>query len=410
MAKNQQNNGSGGQQQRLAQNEVISAGQKLAGVLEALNERGDELADVLPNDITLAAFLATVNQALRNNPKLLRCTGTSLIDACVKAAYDGLRIDGKEAAIVDANERYQDGGAWKDRAVARYMPMVFGLIKQILQTGAAVAVKSVIVYKNEAATGRFTLLEGTTPGIHHQPFIEGEDRGEMIGAYAIATLASGIHKFEWMDKRAIEDVKEEAKTDKVWKRWPTEMWKKTVVRRLRKTLAGTSQIRDMEAAQMFPQFDRTQPHPQLAGIGHNSAATERPTRAALAYDANSAGVPLDLESGQFDRVTGEVVENVRDDRGEQRQREKAQPIDQRQAEPEVQLPENEAAWGVWGLSVERALREAKTAEAIDAAWADAQPIYKHATKAIRDRLTALVTDRNTALALGDDDDGDVGTE
>jgi recombination protein RecT len=399
----QNNNRQGGNQhQPMAQNEVVSASEKLRQVLETLEQRGDELAGVLPRDVSLDAFLANVNQALRNNPKLLSCTFASIIDACVKAAYDGLRIDGKEAAIVDANERYQVGSAWKNRMVARYMPMVFGLIKQILQSGAALTVKAVIVYRNETlfdpalGRARFQLLEGTTPGIHHEPLLEG-DKGEMIGAYAIAEVQRGVFKHEWMDKAAILDVQAESKTDKVWKRWPTEMWKKTVVRRLRKSLAGTSQIRDMEAAQMFPQFDRTAPHPQLA-----APAGVRPTRAALIDQSGTgSGVPLDLGASD----DAEMVE--RGDQGdEQQQRQQDAPREeaQGQAEPSIDLPENDVAWAVWGDELEGKIASAPSAERLDEIWREAQPVFKHAKKAIRDRITAKVTTRNTDLALGGADD------
>jgi recombination protein RecT len=385
------------QHQPMTENEQLSAREKINMVLARLNERGAELEAVLPKDISLEAFLANVNTALRNNPKLLTCTFDSLIDACVKAAYDGLRIDGKEAAIVDSKERYNAGGnQWRERIVARYMPMVFGLIKQILAAGAALTVKAVIVYANEAKTGRFTLLEGTTPGIHHEPFVQGEERGEMIGAYAIAEVTRGVFKFEWMDKAAILDVQEESKTDKVWKRWPTEMWKKTVIRRLRKSLSGTSAIRDMEAAMMFPHMDKTAPHPQLA-----SPATSRPTRAALTDQSGTeSGVQMD-----FGRSDGEIIENHREEEQGERQQQRRQdpPREEgKSAEPEVQLPEDVTAWAVWGDALETAIANAKSIEAVDDAWKREQPIMKHASKAIRDRLTAIVTKRNTDLALGDD--------
>lgn len=391
--------------QPMQQNEVVTAQEKLNQVLQALDERGEELAGVLPRDVTLTAFLANVNQALRNNPKLLRCTFSSIVNACVKAAYDGLRIDGKEAAIVDAKESYKDGGAWKERDVARYMPMVFGLIKQILQSGAALTVKAVIVYQRELTTinpvdgkPHFMLLEGTTPGIHHAPILFGE-KGDPVGCYSIAEIQRGIFKFEWMDRIAILDVQKEAKTDKVWKRWPTEMWKKTVIRRLRKSLAGTSQIRDMEAAEMFAQFDRTQPHPQLA----SPMTTPRPMRALPNQVGTESGVPLDLGSGdEGEMMDADRAEQRERDRGGNQQRQQDEPREQQRQqtqEPEVQLPEDDTAWGVWGTALENKIRDATTLEEVDRAWREAQPIFKHAGKAIRDRLTAKVTERNADLAL-----------
>jgi phage RecT family recombinase len=409
MAQNNRGNGGNNRQDDrqapLQNNDAESLGERLNAVLRALDLRGEELAHVLPKDVTLDAFLANVNQALRNNPKLLRCTFPSIVDACVKAAYDGLRIDGKEAAIIDAEDNYKDGTVWKKRSVARYMPMVFGLIKQILQTGAALSVKAVIVYKRETTEinpidgkPHFMLLEGTNPGIHHSPILFG-DKGEMVGVYAVAEIQAGVFKHEWMDKVAVLDVMEVSKTDKVWNRWPTEMWKKSVIRRLRKSLAGTSLIRDMEAQQMFPQFDRTAPHPQLAGVPHFSApAGARPMRGMIDDQRGTgSGVPLDLgrdgEGVEMDRGEAEDRENAR----EQQQSQNASREQQR--EPEVQLPENEQAWGIWGVDLEAKIEAAKTTEEVDQIWRDAAPITKHAKKAVRDRLTSKVTERNTNFAM-----------
>jgi phage RecT family recombinase len=400
------------QQQTMSGNEVVSAKQQLAGVMAQLESRREELAHVLPRDVSFDQFIVSANQALRNNPKLLRCTTGSIVNACVKAAYDGLRIDGKEAAIVDAEESYKEGNAWKKRAVARYMPMVFGLIKQILQSGLVLDVKAVIVYANEIATGRFELLEGTNPGIKHMPILTG-DKGAMVGAYSTALLKSGVRTFEWMDAAAIIDVMKEAKTKKVWERWPTEMWKKTVVRRHRKTLPSTKDviIRDMEAEEMFPQFDRNQPHPQFADgmIGHNSMAMQqqRPTRQSIAdQQGTGSGTPLDMGGG-FDGSTGEIIDHDRDDQREDsrdqqqdQQREVQQDRGQQDdgRDTDLDLPDSEQAWGVWGLDIERKLAAAKDSAELDRVWKDSAPIRVEASKAIRDRLTGILTDRTADMA------------
>lgn len=386
------NNGNrqGNVTQRMSDNEALTGHQVLMNVMAELEARRDEIAHVLPRDVSFDTFVVSINQALRNSPRLLKCTGASLINACVKAAYDGLKIDGKEAAIVDAKESYKVGSVWKERVVARYMPMVFGLIKQILQSGLVLDIKATVVYAAEEATGRFKLLEGTSPGIHHEPILHGE-KGPMIGAYSIALLKNGARTFEWMDAAAIVDVRKEAKTDKVWDRWPTEMWKKTVIRRHRKTLPSTKdvEIRDMEAREMFPQFDRETPHPQFAETGG-----ARPTRAAFALtdqQGTHSGAPLDL-GGE-----GEMVEQTNDNRGEQQQTQQQSTAHQ-QEEPEVQLPEDPAAWRGWAEDVENSFEQAENADVLDEAWRRHLPIMEHADKGTRDHLTGLYTDRLADIA------------
>ncbi|HEX9947373.1 MAG TPA: recombinase RecT [Allosphingosinicella sp.] len=365
----------------MGENERITAEQKLLGVLGELERRKDEIAHVLPNDISADAFFAIVNQALRNNPKLLRCTGPSLVNACIKAAYDGLRIDGKEAAIVDAEERYNDNGTWKTRIVARYMPMVFGLIKQILKGGGVIAMHARIVYENEVKQGRFDLVEGSNPHIVHKPMIEG-DRGRMMGAYSIATLASGVTVHEWMRADEILDVRKESKFDGVWDRWPTEMWKKTVIRRHRKTLPGTSAIRDMEAREMFPQFDRAEPHPQLA-----APIPARPRRDQGALPAPEQ----ELETDFAPRDRGEPVE--REERRDDQQRQAA-----RADGDDGELPADEGGWATWGVALEEEIGRSVKVDDVNKVWRRENSRLQHAPRAMRERLTSQFTDRIATLA------------
>lgn len=398
-----QNNG-GQQHQQMRENEVITAHETIKQVLRELNSRGKELRPVLPQDIPFDGFLANVNTALRTNPDLLQCSFDSIVNACVKAAYDGLRIDGREAALVVAEESYKEGSQWKKRKVARYMPMVFGLIKQILDCGAALAVKAVIVYREEARTGRFKLLEGTVQGIHHEPILEG-DKGDMIGAYAIATITPGVFKFEWMDKVAIEDVQAESRTDKVWKRWPTEMWKKTAIRRLRKTLNGTSRIIDMEAKELFPQFAQST-HPQL---GHNqqSSMPARPTREGSAQLEHDNSQPFSDFGGNDERERQPVeqsrsAQGQRDDRQEQRQQEqKSQRNDPKRAEPE--LPADDMEWGVWDVEMKGLIGKAKSIEALQELQEKHLPTIDVAPKRFQDAVTQAFTDRAADVAAGPGD-------
>jgi recombinational DNA repair protein RecT len=404
-------NGSQQQHQQIQPNAALSHLETVKSVLRELNARGKELRPILPVDIPFDAFLANVNTALRNNPSLLECTFDSIVAACVKGAYDGLRLDGREAAIVVADESYKDQrNQWQKRKVARYMPMVFGLIKQILDCGAALTVKAIIVYSEEAKTGRFRMLEGTVQGIHHEPILEG-DKGHMIGAYAIAMVKPNVFKFEWMDRIAIEDVQKEAKTDKVWLRWPTEMWKKTAIRRLRKSLAGTSRIIDMEATEMFPQFDKSLPHPQLAEMGHNqqSSMPARPTRenyGALEHDNSQ---PF----SNFGNATDERELVDRDQqRGDDRQQQQSQQQDPARSDParqDAQIPADDAEWGVWEIEMTSLIEKVTDLEALGALHATNEDALNAAPdrfldpvqQAFTDRAADLAADTNDGAAAGD---------
>ncbi len=361
-------------QQQMSENQVLTVQEKIRRVMIELNKWGPEIEPTLPADLPLKTFLSTINNALRTNPDLLQCEFDSLIQACVKAGYDGLRIDGREAAIVVSTE--------KGRKLCRYMPMVFGLIKQILQCGAAKAVKAVIVYENEVKEGRFRMLEGTVQGIHHEPILAGE-KGEMVGVYSIATIDAGVFKFEWMDKEAVLDVRKESKYGAVWERWPTEMWKKTVIRRLRKSLAGTQVIIDSETKEMFPHFDQ-KPHPQLA-------APIMPARRRAELEdqsGSSTGAPLDFGNQQQRQEV--------DQREQQRQpqQEKAKAAPEPSSEP---IPANETEWVAWQREVEQDIAACTTPNEVQKIAAEERDRLAAASKERRDWISGVISDRLTDL-------------
>lgn len=393
MARNPQQQAA--QPERMTENEAITARQKLEGVLAELALRRADLEPVLPRDMPFEAFATSVNQALRNNPRLLKCTGHSLVNACIKAAYDGLKIDGKEAAIVDAEESYKEGNVWKKRTVARYMPMVFGLIKKILQTGLVLDMSAIIVYANDA----FDYQEGIPPVLHHKPLVTGP-RGAMIGCYSRALLKSGHWVAEWMRADDILDIQKESKTDNVWNRWPTEMWKKTVVRRHRKSLPSTNDVvfHDMELREMFPQFDRDTPHPQLAGIGHNSGIPPRPTRHSAIEHSGDNGVAMDFGEAR-ETVTVDQRERERDvDRGQQKQSRKAEAAQGQEGLELTIIPGTPDEWDIWERFIHTKAAEAKDADALQDLWKTNDPILKAASKATRDRVSSLLTDRIADVA------------
>src|SRR3546814_19852729 len=61
-------------------------------------------------------------------------------------------------------------------------------------------------------------------------------RGEIVGAYSVATLKGGYKTFEILDRNDLADIKSAAKTKKVWDRLGGEMSKTSAVRRPRTTL------------------------------------------------------------------------------------------------------------------------------------------------------------------------------
>lgn len=186
--------------------------------LPAIIERMQgEFAKALPDTVPAERFVRCVKSTLNANPDLQNLERTSLLSAIMKAAQDGLVVDGKEAAIVPFKGK------------ATYIPMVQGLVKKIRQHSKFANLSYGIIYQNEVDTGRFEYVKGDNEYLKHDPIIFG-DRGPAIGAYAIVTTDDGI-KFravlrkEQIEKRLAKGQQGGAKVE-----WQEEFWLKTAIK------------------------------------------------------------------------------------------------------------------------------------------------------------------------------------
>lgn len=384
--QNRRNNQSQGNN-RPQENTQTSFEQQTRWVLGQITTRRMEIEAVLPPDIPFDRFHATISQALMNNPKILKCTGPSIVRACVKSAYDGLRLDGKEATLVDHNVKVaQNPDRWENHA--EYFPMVRGLIKKILMGGQVIAMDIDVIHKNDV----HSIVKGTNPSIHHEPLLEGP-RGPIIAAYSVATLKNGARVAEVMTRDEIEDVRKEAKTQMIWNRWEGEMYKKTVARRHEKRLPSGREFRDMEAVEMFPQFNRDAP--ALA------APAPRPTRpAALEPPAQTMGYDLGDQLRGAEREEVDRHSDKRADQSvrEQRQRQEKDPADGKRTDVPVG-PEEQAAWV--NETREKIGQACDIGRANDL-WVASREVLQSLEADDRKELEQLFTDRMADLAADDD--------
>ncbi len=180
-------------------------------------------------DIKKLVVLARL--AAEKNPALLECSASSIFWACVESARCGLAFDGTEGALVPF---------WNSKrsiSEARFMPMVQGLIRAIVRSGAAKSVDAAAVYEGEP----FAVKRGTSPSIEHEVrFDLSRSDDKVIAAYVVFTLADGSTKFEVMGREEIEKVKAISQTGRKdfgpWRDWFDQMAIKSVVRRGQKQL------------------------------------------------------------------------------------------------------------------------------------------------------------------------------
>lgn len=199
-----------------------------------INNMEEQFKMALPQHIPSAKFVRTTLTAIQNNPDLLNADRQSVLSSCMKAAQDGLVLDGREAALVIFNSKDGDNG-WVKKA--QYMPMVAGIMKKARNSGEISTISAHVAYDKD----RFLYILGDEEKVVHEPFMGGE-RGKPIAAYAIVRLKDGSVQREVMPVADIEAIRSRSKSAKSgpWVSDWAEMARKTVLRRIAKYVPSST--------------------------------------------------------------------------------------------------------------------------------------------------------------------------
>lgn len=195
-----------------------------------------QLSFALPKHIPVERFQRVVMTAVQNNPSIVEAQKSSIWNACMRAAQDGLLPDGREGAIIVYNTT-------KNGKIAQWMPMIGGLMKKARNSGEIASLVARVVYEGD--TYRYWIDERG----EHVEYSPGDDAdvSKPRLVFAMAITKDGAMYFEPMTKQEVERVRavSRAKDEGPWKDWPDEMWKKTALRRLSKRLPSSSDLDDL---------------------------------------------------------------------------------------------------------------------------------------------------------------------
>lgn len=217
-----------------------------------------KINSVIHSSVDIKKFCRSVMVAASNpDSAISTCERTSLVNALTNCAQDGLIPDGNEAAIVG----YYD----KKTGVinAKYTPMVAGVIKIILRDASIRRLVAECVYENDV----FHYDVADPESFSHKPNWFGE-RGDMVGAYAMAEKHDGTKIFEALNMEQIIHIRSCAKKDFVWAKWTSEMARKSAVHRLSKYILVDSDImqRDKDDYDFSIEPDNIKPVKEVVDI------------------------------------------------------------------------------------------------------------------------------------------------
>ena len=209
--------------------------------LALIDSRADEIRALLPKYLTAERFFVLARQ-VEKNPALRGCTPQSLFDCVLQAAQCGLEIGtvDQHAFIIPYGKE------------AQFQPSYRGMIFRLVQAGVVAHMYADVIRKNDTVE----ILSGSRRELVHR-FAIG-DRGDVIGAYSVATMPNGMTDFELMEGKDLDAIEKAAlrisggKPSPAWQYFKTEMQKKSVIRRHAKRLQGDRRglMKDDEATRL----------------------------------------------------------------------------------------------------------------------------------------------------------------
>lgn len=201
-----------------------------------LDQKKGEIAKMLPQHLNAERLLKVAQIAVTTTPGLLKCDVASLIGAIGQCAQMGLEPNTVlgHAYLVPFNTKRKDANG-VERWVNSVQVIIGykGLIDLARRSGQIVSIAAHEVCTND----EFELVYGLDERLTHKPALD--DRGDIIGFYAVAKLVGGGHAFEFMSLRQVEAIMLASQSKGKYGPWKdhfVEMGRKSVVRRLAKYL------------------------------------------------------------------------------------------------------------------------------------------------------------------------------
>jgi len=214
-----------------------------SGFPAMLEQYKGEIARALPKHINPDRMARIALTAFRMTPKLGECDPRSVFAAVIQSSQLGLEVGLMgEAHLVPFGKQCQ------------LIPGYTGLMKLARNSGLVVDIYAEAVRIND----KFALKLGMARDLQHEPLTapggfpaSDEERGEVVGFYAVGILKDGSKTFVAMSRKEVEKIRDSSKGYQAAKKynkespWDTDfsaMGLKTAIRRLCKWLPKSPEL------------------------------------------------------------------------------------------------------------------------------------------------------------------------
>lgn len=276
-------------------------------VADVIVERRDKLVKLLPPGVDPERFIQQAYKASQV-PGVRACTPTSVLKCVADLAELGLDLSpslGQAYLIPRFDKRV-------NAEVCTLLIGYRGLIAMMLRSPGIHAVDAAIVYLND----EFVETRGSRPELIHRPAPLTSDRGEVVGAYAIAYFTDSERAPQWavMRQADLDRIRDRSQAGRSgpWQTDYEEMCRKTPIRRLAKYLPLAPEVSRIEKAievdretEGWPSADDAQQPRQLEPAA-KPGATKR-MGALLGVARASTPEPIDTAATPVDDPAPEPV-------------------------------------------------------------------------------------------------------
>lgn len=220
-----------------------AAQQPTTGFPAMLEQYKGEIARALPKHINADRMARIALTAFRMTPKLGECDPRSVFAAVVQSSQLGLEVGlAGEAHLVPFGNQCQ------------LIPGYTGLMKLARNSGLVIDIYAEAVRVND----KFSLKLGLERDLQHEPLTANggfpasdEERGEIVGFYAVGLLKDGSKTFIAMSRQEVEKIRDSSrgyqaakkyKKESPWDTDFTAMGLKTAIRRICKYLPKSPEM------------------------------------------------------------------------------------------------------------------------------------------------------------------------
>lgn len=216
-------------------NAIVPAKKRLDTLRSMFERSKGAIADIVPRHLPPEKIARIVLSAASRTPELLNCTAQSIFLSAMQSAQLGLEPNTPLGHAYLVPFKNKNG-----TMEAQFIPGYRGLILLARNGGEVTGMVSRVVYEGD----KFEVEYGLDEKLVHVPSMTaGDGNRPIVAVYAVATLKDGTRQFEVMTKAMIDAVRNRGGTrGGPWHTDYAEMARKTVIRRLCKSLPLSSEM------------------------------------------------------------------------------------------------------------------------------------------------------------------------